>query len=250
MPEIIEVEEAGYAYIDGVFQYSGGVAAMPGYEIVRVRFKRPLPLQEGFDAIEEHLTEAERPLKALCACELRSPAPFTDDGFEAFNRLYFGTLKRWGIVCGQSNPVARSCVCPEVDGPEEASLYAFCYTRESAHKHQTFVISGSAECPEGFGNYIDQTVCYGDQSEDAMKQKARWVLGEMERRMAALGTGWQEATDAHVYTVYGIHSSLREEIAGRGAMPNAFSWHFARPPLVSLDYEMDVRRVFAEEIIV
>lgn len=248
MADIIQVDEAGYSYIDGVFQYSGGVAALPGFEIVRVRFKSPLPLKEGFDAIERHLAEEGRPLKAFCACELRSPTPFTDQGFEAFNRMYFGTLERWGIVNGKSNPVARSCVCPEVDGPDEPSLYAFCFTRKTSHEHQTFVISGSAECPEGFGNYVDQTVCHGDQSEGAMRQKAHWVLGEMERRMAAFGAGWLEATGAHVYTVYGIHAGLREDIAERKSIPS-FSWHYARPPLKSLDYEMDVRRVFAEEIV-
>jgi len=34
----------GYRYIPGVFQYSGGVAAAPGHEIMRVRFHRPVPL--------------------------------------------------------------------------------------------------------------------------------------------------------------------------------------------------------------
>ncbi len=249
MADVISIDQAGYSYIDGVFQYSGGVSALPGFEIVRVRFKDPLPLKQGFDAIEEHLGNVGRPLKAFCACELRSPAPFTDEGFEAFNRIYFGTLERWGIVNGSSNPVARSCVCPELDGPSEPSLYAFCYTRKATHDHETFVISGSAECPEGAGNYIDKTVRHGDQSEEAMQEKGQWVLSEMERRMAAFGASWKEATGAHLYTVYGIHATLREEIAARGAMPNAFSWHYARPPLVSLDYEMDVRRVFAEEIV-
>jgi hypothetical protein len=38
----------GYRTIPAVFQYSGGVAAEPGFEIVRVRFHRPVPLTEGF----------------------------------------------------------------------------------------------------------------------------------------------------------------------------------------------------------
>lgn len=249
MPKVIKLDKAGYSYIKGVFQYSGGVSALPGYEIVRVRFKKPLPLTEGFAAIEAYLVEAGRPLSAFCACELRSPAPFTDEEFEAFNRIYFGTLERWGIVSGEDNPVARSCVCPEVDGPSEPGFYAFCYARKASHNHQTFVISGSAECPEGQGNYVDETVCYGVQSEEAMKKKAQWVLAEMERRMSELGGKWADVTGTHVYTVYDIHSSLRGEIGAKGAMPNTLSWHYARPPLVSLDYEMDVRRVLVEEIL-
>ena len=40
----------GYRYIPAVFQYSGGVAAEPGFAIVRVRFRDPVPLAEGFAA--------------------------------------------------------------------------------------------------------------------------------------------------------------------------------------------------------
>lgn len=33
-----------YRFIPAVFQYSGGVAANPGYEIERVRFDKSVPL--------------------------------------------------------------------------------------------------------------------------------------------------------------------------------------------------------------
>ena len=33
----------GYRYMPGVFQYSGGVAAEPGWRLERVRFARPWP---------------------------------------------------------------------------------------------------------------------------------------------------------------------------------------------------------------
>src|SRR5215208_2853522 len=107
----------GYRYIPAVFQYSGGVAAEPGSEIVRIRFYRPIPLADGFAVIEKTLRTARRPLAAFCACELRSPAPFTEDGFRTFNEIYVGTLSRWGIFDGAINPVARSNVCPEIAPP-------------------------------------------------------------------------------------------------------------------------------------
>ena len=68
----------GYRYIPGPFQYSGGVVAEPGFELERVRFRRPVPIEEGFRAIEAHLNARGRPLAAFCACEMRSPAPFTE----------------------------------------------------------------------------------------------------------------------------------------------------------------------------
>ncbi len=77
----------GYRYVRGPFQYSGGVAAEPGFRIERARFPRPLPMRDGFRAVEAHLTALGRPFTSFCACELRSPAPFTDAGFVAFNRL-------------------------------------------------------------------------------------------------------------------------------------------------------------------
>src|SRR5689334_22316357 len=47
----------GYRAIPAVFQYSGGVAAEPGFSIVRMRFQRPLPLAQGFARIERLIGE-------------------------------------------------------------------------------------------------------------------------------------------------------------------------------------------------
>ena len=73
-----------YAYIPAVFQYSSGVVANRGYEIERVRFNRWWPLAEGFRRAAEYIQAAGRPLTSFCACELRSPAAFTEEGFRNF----------------------------------------------------------------------------------------------------------------------------------------------------------------------
>src|SRR5512139_1440729 len=101
----------GYRFIPGPFQYSGGVAALPGYQIKRIRFRQPVPLVRGFKLVAEAIREVGRPLTAFCACELRSPAPFTEQGFRVFNAIYTVTLRRWGLMDGDVNPVARSNVC-------------------------------------------------------------------------------------------------------------------------------------------
>jgi hypothetical protein len=44
-----------------VFQYSGGVAALPGFAIRRVRFQQPVPLAQGFERIERFMRDAGRP---------------------------------------------------------------------------------------------------------------------------------------------------------------------------------------------
>ncbi|MDR3532183.1 MAG: hypothetical protein P4L90_16735 [Rhodopila sp.] len=178
------VDREGYRYIPGPFQYSAGVAALPGHAIERVRFANPVPLGEGFHRIETFLRDAGLPLTAFCACELRSPAPFTDAGFIAFNREYVGTLERWGLVANDRNPVGRSNVCPEIDPPDTPSFHAFCYVTPAANAVHSFVCAGSGESQEGTGPYRDKTIRYGETTPDAIEEKARYVLGVMEKRMA------------------------------------------------------------------
>lgn len=250
LAQVTVFAEAGYRYVEGVFQYSAGVAAEEGFEIERVRFQKPVPLAEGFDRIAAHLAGLGRPLNALCACELRSPAPFSESGFAAFNRIYVGTLERWGIFREGRNPVARSNVCPQLDPPTSPSFYAFSYTvPTSVHAVQTFVVAGSGEAPEGLGSYGEHTIRRGDRSTDGLREKARWVLGEMQRRMAALKFGWTDVTGSQLYTVYDVHPFIGEELVALGAMRGGLNWHFARPPVVDLDYEMDVRRILLERVI-
>ena len=247
MSKVQNFPAGGYRFIKGPFQYSAGVAALTGFEIERARFRVPVPLEEGFRLIEAYLNSRGRPLTAFCACELRSPAPFTEEGFKAFNRVYVGTLERWGIFQDEVNPVARSNVCPELAAPSGPSFHAFCYTVPAgADAPASFVIAGSGEAAEGPGSYRERTVCYGDTSREGLREKARWVLAEQERRMQALGVGWSGTTATQVYTVHDFHSFLAEEIVARGAMPAGLTWHFARPPVMGLDYEMDVRGVAKE----
>ncbi len=245
----IDFTAGGYRYIPGVFQYSAGVAALPGHEIVRVRFREPVALAEGFRRIKDHIETQGRSVTAFCACELRSPAPFTEEGFKSFNEVYVGTLEHWGIYKDGVNPIARSNVCPEIAPPGEPSFYAFSYTRPVEGSPLSFVVAGSGEAPEGFANYKDHIIRRGDTSPEGLREKARYVLGEMERRMAALGATWTDTTAAQVYTVHDLHPFLADEIVRRGAALGGLTWHYNRPPVVELEYEMDCRGVGTEHVL-
>ena len=240
-----------YRFIPGVFQYSGGAAANDGYAIERVRFRAPVPLRDGFARIEKIIGEAGRPLTAFCACELRSPAPFTEDGFRAFNEIYVVTLRKWGLFDGTTNPVARSNVCPEIAPPPEPSFHAFSFTVKAAATgpSRSFVIAGSGEAREGGASYRERTVRRGEQTPDAMREKARFVLGEMERRLGILGFGWADTTATQVYTVFDLYPFLADEIVRRGAARAGLTWHYCRPPVRELDYEMDCRGVATERVV-
>jgi hypothetical protein len=239
----------GYRYIPGVFQYSAGVAPLDGFRIERVSFRRPVPLREGFDRIAAHLTAAGRPLAAFCACELRSPEPMSEEGFRAFNQLYVGVLADWGIVSEGRNPVARSNVCPAIAPPGAPSFHAFSYTVPDEGAAPSFIIAGSGEVPEGRDNYRDHVVRPGDTSPAGLRAKADFVLAEMERRMAAIGFGWSDTTATQVYTVHDLHPFLADEIVTRGAAALGLTWHWCRPPVAGLDYEMDCRAVPVERVL-
>ncbi len=114
---------------------------------------------------------------------------------------------------------------------------------------RSFVAAGSGEAREGGPSYEGRIIRRGDQSSEAMREKARFVLGAMEQRMAALGFGWADVTATQVYTIFDIHPLLADEIIRRGASPGGLTWHFARPPVQGLDFEMDVRGVAHEFVI-
>jgi len=238
----------GYAAPRGWLQYSRGARALPGHAIVRVRFQNLMPLDAGFTRIAAWLRDRELPLTSLCACELRSPKQFTEDGFRAFNLRYAETLRAWGVMQGDANPVARSNVCPPIAPPREPSFYAFCYAAPALSAPPTFVAAGAGEATEGTGPYAERVIAYGDISAGGMRRKAEHVIDEMERRMALIGGSWKAATAVQVYTVQEFHSFVADLLVARGATSHGLTWHFARPPIVGLEYEMDVRAVNEERV--
>jgi hypothetical protein len=238
-----------YRFIPAVFQYSSGAAADSGFEIERVRFDRLVPLAEGFALAAKYIQAAGRPLTSFCACELRSPAVFTEDGFRKFNEHYVKTLAEWGLFDGTTNPVARSNVCLEIDPPAEPSFYAFSFTRPSQSTTPCFVIAGGAETRGGSGSYPERIVRYRDISPEGLKEKVQCTVGQMEERLRIFGFDWKDTTAAQAYSIRDFHPVMVDELVRRGAMRSGLTWHFARPPVVDLEFEMDCRRVTRETMI-
>lgn len=238
----------GYRYVPGVFQYSAGVAANPGFAIERAAFETPLPMEEGFAAAERFLEAIGRPTQALCACELRSPAPFSEGGFKDFNLRYVDILQRWKIYNEEANPVARTNVCPVFDPPAGPCLYAFSYTvpaRDMAGG-RTFVVAGSGEAPEGRANYRDHIVRFGDTSAKAIRDKLMYVAAEMSRRLSVLGFSIADVNAARAYAAHDIGPLIAGDLARSGFARHGITWHLCRPPVLGLETEMDVRRTARE----
>ena len=76
-----------------------------------------------------------------------------------------------------------------------------------------------------------------------------FTVGEMESRLGAFGFGWKDTTAMQAYTVHDFHPVMADELVRRGAMRYGLTWHFARPPVIDLEYEMDCRRVMREMVI-
>jgi len=246
-------EPGNYRYIKAVFQYSGGVAAQPGFEIERARWLKPMPLAEAFAAVEAHLQRIGRPVTAFAACELRLPAQFTDQGFYEFNKAYVKTLEHWGIYREGDealNPVARTNVCPAYGAPAEPVMVAFSYTvpARGADARGTFVLAGGGEARNTGKTYRDRIVRLGDTSAEGLREKVLFVMAEMERRLGLLGFSWADAVSTQAYTVQNIGHLVGELLAARGACAAGLTWHYAQPPVIDLAFEMDVRNA-AREIV-
>ena len=250
MPGLHCFESGGFDFLEGGYPYSAGVIARPGFEIRRVRFAQPLPMATGFARIAAVLQAQGRPTTALCAAELRSPQPFTMAGFQGFNRDYVDVLTEWGLVPAGLNSVARSNVCPLHDAPAEPGFHAFCYTvptgaAPAVPRPPTFVVAGSGEWPEHLP-FPAGIVARGDLSPAGMAAKIAYVLQTMRRRCEGLGADWGSVSAAHVYTVHDIHPFLASHFAASGLLRNGLDWQVCAPPILELDFEMDVRRIAHE----
>jgi hypothetical protein len=222
--------KGNYSFLKGIAPYSAGAVAEKGYEIVHVRFQQPVPLAQGFDRVKAHLQAVKRPAQALCAMELRSPKPFTFAGFGEFNGSYVEVLKSWNIFLDDLNPVARTNIAPEIGAPAVPSLYGFSYTVPSTRKEKTFIVAGAGELPEG-------------SLKPALREKTRFVMGLMAGRLQGLGVDWAQVTTTEVYTVHSVCSFLASEIIrplGKAGI-HGITWHYSRPPIVTIEYEMDLR---------
>lgn len=248
MQTLHKFDAGGYAFLEGGFPYSQGVIALPGHAIERVRFLRPMPVAEGFDAIREWLGARGRPLRALCAAELRSPEPFSFEGFRAFNDGYVGVLEQWGIYRDGLNPVARSNVCPVHAPPTQPGFHAFSYTVPSDRDGgRDFVVAGSGEWPEDLP-FPEGIVARGDLSADGLGAKIDYVVRTMAARCQGLGGDWQRLSAAQVYTAHDFHAHIATRMAPMALPAVGLDWQVCRPPIVEIEFEMDVRSVATERL--
>lgn len=239
-----------YRFLPGIAPYSCGVVAMTGFEVVRVRPARMLPWAEGMQAARRYVESLDLSCHCLCGFELRCPAPFSLEGFIDFNSQYRQVLKDWDMMVDGINPVARTNVAPAVGAPEESSLFAFSYVRPSETDRLTFVVAGGGELPDGELSER-RIIRVGETSAEAMAEKADCVVKLMNSRMVALGAATEQLTAVDVYTVHSLKPLLEEVlIPGLPAVSKlGVNWYYTRPPIIDIEFEMDMRGVLREEVL-
>ena len=240
---LIDHPTGNYRFLPGIASYSCGVVSSPGFEIVHVTFQRPVAYRDGFEEIANYLTAAGRPKAALCGIELRSPRPFSFQGFAEFNFEYAAILQAWGVFVDGVNPVARTNVAPVIGPPQEPVLYGFSFTKPCrADLPPTFVVAGAGELPEGVLSR-EGIVRLGDTAVEGLAIKARFVMDLMETRLRSLGADWSMVSTVDVYTAHSLTPLLPAIILNRMGVASIHGtlWHFSRPPIEEIEFEMDLR---------
>lgn len=248
MTDLVDHPSGGYRFLPGDEPYSAGAAAAPGYRLLRLAVDPPLPWRQGMERVREWLWKQGRPVDALCGVELRSPAPFTRQGFLDFNRPYRELLADWGLLVEGVNPIARTNVAPAVSPPAVEVLVAATVAMPAGDSQEGgFVVAGAGELRGG--PLLDAPVVRPSGTDpDAVDEKARYVLRVMSRRLQGLGAGWEQVTGVRVYTMLDLEAVRPAllEVAGPAA-GEGFTWVPSRPPIDELAFEMDCRRVLSEQ---
>jgi len=244
--DLLDHPNGSFRFIRGIAPYSGGVVATPGHEIVWVSFRRARPLAAGMRAAAQLATDDGLGPSALCAFALRSPAPMDLDAFAAFNATYRELLADLDVLHEDPNPIARTNVVPRPSPPGEPLVHGFAYARVNPSVDiTTFVVAGAAEIRTKPLD-LDAVVRPGDTA--ALVEKGDQVLETMGRRLAALGRSWDEVTTVNLYTRHDVDAALAARLVaplGTGAL-HGVRWFPSDPPVIGLEFEMDVRGVAAE----
>jgi hypothetical protein len=242
-PAIFSLEGGNYRYVPAGSVFCAGVLPDTGYEVVHAILTPQLPLASAYAFIESYLKSLGRPVQALCGMELRVPAQMTFDSFRTFNAAYVEQLDKWGLIGGRYSAVCRTNVVPAIDAPSQAVVHAFSYVSPAIGNSVTFCASGTAD--------IDQRgkiVAEGETSPAAMKTKLEFVLGVIGNRLAEMELDWSSATQVDLYLVADIPGLWRSTILPAIGIAGSAGvrFHYARPPIVGSEVELEARGLAQE----
>ena len=214
--------------------FSGGAVADDGFDIVRARFERPLPLEAGLAAVARHVAAAGRPVEAIAGFELRIPKPMANAAFDLFNQTYIAHLRRLGLEVDGLMPAGRTNVAAVAGGVSEPSVYAVSYTAPGHRTRPAFVMSGAAE----------------EQSGDNATMLDS-IMRVLSVRLDELGVSWDQATAIQLYGVDDVQDLVVDTVLKKagGAAIHGIQWFPSLPPVEGLKLEIDARSAGTELVL-
>ena len=245
--------KGNYRFLTGIAPYSSGVIAMPGYEIIRVRLKQLLPVNEPiFERIEQYLSDVGRPIHSLCSMEFRIPKPLSFEDFKKFNDSYQQRLRDKGLLLGDVNPLARTNISTAEFDLKEPSVYAFSYTVhvKEGLSASSFIVAGAGDLTDQTDLSVSAIVRPDETSTDALVEKVGVVMDVMQERISGLGVDWDEVSKIDVYSTIPLQSVLVNSVLKRVGLAglHGVNWYYSNPPIQGLIYEMDMRGLRKELI--
>lgn len=246
--------EGNFSFVPAHGTYCSDVLPHSGFQLVHATFVQSLPLVAGFAAIQAHLAGRGRPVQALCGLELRISEALGFPDFDSFNQKYMALLDQYQLRNSEGESaratMTRTNVAPETPAakPSEPSIFAFSYVVPGSRLagRKSFVCSGSGELA---GTGRDSIIALGDTSPPGLRAKAHWVMQNYDQRIASLGLSWADVTCVNLYCVHSPTSFFEQEmlhVMGRHASLGVH-WHYARPPIIEIEFEADLRGAAIEE---
>lgn len=221
-----------------------------GFEVVRARLERPIRVTRAFDAMRQYLAALGRPMQAVCGIELRAPVPYqTRDQFAAFNAQYVEQLRQHALLVDGLVPITRANLATGDGSVSEQCLYAFHYTVPSSRGRLTFGTSAQADLKHLPGGTVEY-IAAGDTSPRGLTEKVQFVTDRIGRQLDDLGASWALATHIGAYAVHPIGPQIADVVSrAAGTARHGITWHLVQPPVVGLEFELDVRAVLRDLVI-
>jgi len=104
----------------------------------------------------------------------------------------------------------------------------------------------------GEGKRSPETIIrYGETNAEALTEKALRVMEIMQSRLDGFKLTWSEVTAIDIYSIHPIHPFLPEIILRPidKAAVHGIRWFYGRPPIIGLEFEMDMRGVRSDIVL-
>jgi hypothetical protein len=237
-----------FSYIPAINAYSSGVAPLKGFKLVGIRFDKPTIFSDSLKILANYLPKINLDMSNIVSFEFRSPMPFSFNGFSDFNKQYYDQLGKLELLINDINPIARTNVSPLFTEIKEPVLFGLHVLSETSETNQDFVVAGSGEVKGDLDP--KNIIARADLTQKGVEQKVLFVLEEMKQRLFTLKGKYIEPTEINVYTVHEIPNLINiinEYLPGL-AKSSIHVWKCA-PPILEVEFEMDLRRLSNQVLI-